>query len=264
MEDYKSEPLTTGLISFTTMVIAYLSYIYTKDIPFNYITQTDYSICDLMNGTFCSRISYLIIAVSVYFIYIQINNSLSIPVKNAIEDEPKQAINGIYIGALISILSILINILFGFIELNGINYQISLFYPFIICIGMLMTGFTEELLFRALPINALRSYVSDDILVLVTAIFFGYIHSGYSFYYGISSFVFGILIASGFLKYGLYWAAGLHFAHNTIETIFYSIVKFKNNNPLMAGERSTPDDDGSTTTIITFLSAIILKYLNYF
>jgi membrane protease YdiL (CAAX protease family) len=264
MEDYKRESLITGLISFMTMALAYMLYIYTKDTPFNYITQTDYSICKFMNNSFCSRTSYLIIALSMYFIYIQINKFLSIPVKNAINDEPNEAIKGIYIGALISTLSIIINILFGFIELEGINYQISIFYPFIICIGMLMTGFTEELLFRALPINALRLYISDNILILVTAIFFGYIHSGYSFYYGISAFTFGILVASGFLKYGLYWAAGLHFAHNTIETLFYSMIKFKNKNPLMAGERSTPDDDGSTTTIIILLSTILLKYLNYF
>ena len=90
MEDYKRESLITGLISFMTMALAYILYIYTKDTPFNYITQTDYSICKFMNNSFCSRTSYLIIALSVYFIYIQINKFLSIPVKNAINDEPNE------------------------------------------------------------------------------------------------------------------------------------------------------------------------------
>jgi membrane protease YdiL (CAAX protease family) len=101
------------------------------------------------------------------------------------------------------------------------------------------------------------------VLVLGTAIFFGYIHLGNSLYYGVSAFIFGILIALGFLKYGLYWATGLHFASNAIETIFYSLIKFKVNNTLMAGERSTPDDDGSTTSLVTFISLLALKYLNY-
>ena len=156
-------------------------------------------------------------------------------------------------------LSIIANIVFGFIELKGIDYRKLSVYP---VIGMLMTGFTEELIYRALPINALRSYLSDDVLVGLTALFFGYIHSQ-SLYYGISAALFGLLTGYGFLKYGLYWAAALHAASNTVETMFYSVIKYKVKNPVMAGLRSTPDDDGTTTSLIQLIVLIVLKYIGY-
>ena len=238
---------------------AFLAYKWTKDLPFNYITQTDYDLCQWLNGSFCSRIASLIVAVLVYTLYLQSSRAVQKPVKNALRDPLSPGLDGALIGAGIMGLSIVANIVFGFIELKGIDYGKLSIFPLI---GMLMTGFTEELIYRALPINALRSYLSDDVLVGLTALWFGYIHSQ-SVYYGISATLFGLLTGYGFLKYGLYWAAALHAASNTIETMFYSVVKYKVKNPIMAGLRSTPDDDGSTTSLIQMAVLFGLKYIGY-
>jgi len=237
----------------------FLIYKWAKDLPFSYITQTDYKQCQWLNGSFCSRIASLVAAVLVYCLYIQINTVVQKPVKNALRDSLSPGLDGALIGAGIMGLSIVANIVFGFIELKGVNYGKLSVIPII---GMLMTGFTEELIYRALPINALRSYLSEDILVGLTALWFGYIHSQ-SLYYGISAFLFGLLTGYGFLKYGLYWAAALHAASNTVETMFYSVFKYKVKNSVMAGLRSTPDDDGTTTSLIQLIVLIGLKYIGY-
>jgi membrane protease YdiL (CAAX protease family) len=238
---------------------AFLAYKWAKDLPFNYITQTDYDLCTWLNGSFCSRIASTVAAVLVYTLYLQSSRVVQKPVKNALRDPLLPGLDGAFIGAGIMGLSIVANIVFGFIELKGIDYGKLTIFPLV---GMLMTGFTEELIYRALPINALRSYLSDDVLVGLTALLFGYIHSQ-SVYYGISAALFGLLTGYGFLKYGLYWAAALHAASNTVETLFYSIVKYKVKNPIMAGLRSTPDDDGTTTTLIQLLALFGLKYVGY-
>lgn len=238
---------------------AFLIYKWTKDLPFHYITQTDYDLCKWLNGSFCSRIASIVAAILVYSLYLQSSRVVQKPVKNALQDPLSPGIDGALIGAGIMGLSIIANIVFGFIELKGIDYGKLSIIPLI---GMLMTGFTEELIYRALPINALRLYLSDDILVGLTALFFGYIHSQ-TVYYGISAALFGLLTGYGFLKYGLYWAAALHAASNTVETMFYSIFKYKVKNPVMAGLRSTPDDDGTTTSLIQLIVLFGLKYIGY-
>lgn len=244
-------------------VAAFIMYRLSKNIPFNYITQSDYNICNWLNFSFCARISAIITALLVYIAYLQINKTLALPVKNALLDPPDQWQNGAVIGAGIMLLSIAINIAFGFIELTGVNYEKLTYYPFIVFIGMLMTGFTEELMYRALPINALLPYFSEDLLVVLTALYFGYIHSGNSLYYGFSAFMFGLLTGYGFLKYGLYWASALHASSNTVETFFYSIFNYKVKNAAMAGGRETPDDDGSTTSLVQLVVLFALKYTGY-
>ena len=238
---------------------AFLAYKWAKDLPFNYITQTDYDLCKWLNGSFCSRIASTVAAILVYTLYLQSSTAVQKPVRNALQDPLSQGLDGAIIGAGIMGLSIIANIVFGFIELKGTDYGKLSVYP---VIGMLMTGFTEELMYRALPINALRPYLSDNTIVGLTALLFGYIHSQ-SLYYGISAALFGLLTGYGFLKYGLYWAAALHAASNTVETLFYSVFKYKVKNPVMAGLRSTPDDDGTTTSLIQLIVLIVLKYIGY-
>lgn len=242
---------------------AFILYTFAKDLPFNYITQTEYSICSWLNYSFCARIAAVATALIVYIAYLEITRVVAIPVKNALLDPPDQWQNGSIIGAGIMLLSIAINVVFGFIELTGVNYEKLTYYPIIVFVGMLMTGFTEELMFRALPINALRNYLSEDLLVVLTALYFGYIHSGNSLYYGFSAFIFGLITGYGFLKYGLYWASALHASSNTVETLFYSICKYKVQNAAMAGGRDTPDDDGSTTSLVQLAALFALKYMGY-
>ena len=253
-----SPELLSGILALST----YGTYEYGKDLPFHYITQTDHAICHWMNGTFCGRISYIVMAIIVYTLYIISTKALSVPVQNALQDPPKNGIAGLGIGATIATVSIFLNVLFGFIELKGIDYKKLALIPIIVT-GMVMTGFTEELVFRALPINALRPYVSEHILVLGTALLFGYVHAGYSLYYGVSALIAGLLLGYGFLKYGLYWAAGLHTAFNTVETSFYTVFQYKVKNAFLAGERKTPDDDGLTSAFVEGLALLALKYTGY-
>jgi membrane protease YdiL (CAAX protease family) len=257
-----AESMNHGILSAIIALIVYHLYDNMKDLPFHYMTQTEYPICHLMNGTFCGRISYLLIAVIIYWVYIQATTALALPVNNALQDPPANAIHGIGIGAGIAILSIVISLLFGFVELKGINYDMLTTIPIII-FGMMMTGMTEELIFRALPINALRPYVSESLLVIGTACVFGMVHMQYSFSYGITAFIAGLLLGFGFLKYGLFWAAGLHASFNTVETAFYSTMKYKVKNPSIAGERKTPDDDGLGTSFVELALLCFLKYTNY-
>jgi len=251
-----------GFASAGMALVAYMAYNAMKDLPFNYITQTDHALCHWMNGTFCGRISYLIMLILIYGIYIQTATLASVPVKNAFQDPIKNGISGLGIGAGIAISSIVLNLLFGFIELKGISYEKFVFLP-IILLGMTMTGFTEELLFRALPINALRGYVSDSLLIIGTALLFGFVHLEYSLYYGFAATISGLSLGYGFLKYGLFWASGFHTAFNTVETSFYSVMKYKVINSTMAGERKTPDDDGALTGIVEAGLLGLLKYIGY-
>jgi membrane protease YdiL (CAAX protease family) len=233
-----------------------------RDIPFNYITQKDFDLCKMMDGTFCSRTSFFIFTTTLYSIYGSVCKYLALPVKNALQDSPYKFIDGAVIGLIISVTSILLNILSGFIEITDIDYKKIWFIPAII-IGMLFTGTTEEILYRALPINALRPYISENILVPITALLFGYVHSGNSLYYGLTTTITGLLLGYGFLKYGLYWAIGLHSKFNMLETSFYTVFKYKVNNKLMAGERSTPDDDGLMSGLIELAVLIGLKSSGY-
>ena len=251
-----------SIVSFLLATIVYISSFFMRDIPFNYITQKDFDLCKMMDGTFCSRTSLFFFTTAIYNIYTFVSDYLSVPVKNALQDSPYKFIDGAVIGLVLSVSSILINILTGFIEITGIDYKKIWFIPAII-IGMLFTGTTEEILYRALPINALRPYISENILIPITALFFGYVHSGNSLHYGLTTTISGLLLGYGFLKYGLYWAIGLHSKFNMVEASFYTVFKYKVNNKLMAGERTTPDDDGLTSGLVELAALIGLKSSGY-
>jgi len=52
---------------YLVVALAYIVYDHIKDLPFNYITQTNYAVCEKMNNTFCIRISYFVMAPSWIF-----------------------------------------------------------------------------------------------------------------------------------------------------------------------------------------------------
>jgi len=252
------EEILSPLLAFIT----YTLHGYVKTIPFSYITQNDYAICHWMNDTFCSRISSFVAIICIYFAYLQAIQVLSLPTKNALADPPRNGFEGAYIGAGCAILSFALNNIFGFLDIKDINPLALLNIP-IIMLGMIMTGVTEELLFRAIPINALLPYLSKDIIVIGTALLFGYVHASYSVYYAFSTCISGLLLGYGFVSHGFFWAAGFHTAYNTVETTAYTTCKYKVKNPFMAGERKTPDDDGITSSIVELVVFGMLKYVGY-
>ena len=63
-----------NLYVYVIVIFAYNIYNYVKDLPFNYITQTNYDLCKKMNNTFCIRIAYFVMAIVVYLITIKYIN----------------------------------------------------------------------------------------------------------------------------------------------------------------------------------------------
>jgi len=238
-----------------------MASIYTKDLPFNYISQKE-GICKELGGNFCSRLSFAAVTTFFYTLYTYVTTYLSLPIRNALNDPPSAYTSGAAVGAFLAATSILMNILGGFIDVKGIDWSKVWLLPSII-VGMHLTATTEELLYRALPINALRSYISEYILVLITALVFGYVHSGQSFSYGLTTTISGLLFGYGFLRYGLFWVIGAHSIFNIVETSFYTVANVRVKNSLMAGERTTPDDDGLTGGVVELAALLALKRIGY-
>ena len=262
----------TNLYIYVIVVVAYNIYNYIKDLPFHYITQTNYGLCEKMNSTFCVRISYFVMAIVLYMLTIKFIN-LTLPqdapkVRNTItDDKPSFFWFGSLVGSGISALSYIFNIIFGFSSFNGFKHNtvwdttknlITIFT------GMTMTSFSEELIYRGLLIGVTKQFLNTNICVFLSALVFGYVHVKCSFKYGIVAFITGIILGYGYLHYGLYWCIGLHALFNFVETSLHTITNIKVVNKLMGGERVTPDDDGMTTPLVELIVFYSLYYYGYF
>jgi membrane protease YdiL (CAAX protease family) len=248
---------TKFLEALSTVVLGYIGWNILRELPFNYITQTEQPICQIMNGSFCSRLSYAVAAFIVYMIAASLSGQNALTAKNPVAT----GIQGAGIGAALAISATVLNILFGFIRIKGIDTSKITQLPPIVA-GMALTGFTEEIMFRALPIDLLGPYIGYDLMIWLAALFFGYLHARYSLQYGVAAFLSGLLLGYGFLKYNIYWSIGLHSAFNAIETGFYTMADVSVKNEFMAGERKTPDDDGNTSSFLTVIF-LGLQYINW-
>lgn len=264
--------MLVNLYIYVIVVIAYNIYNYIKDLPFHYITQTNYGLCEKMNNTFCIRISYFVMAIVLYLLTIKFIN-LTLPedapkVINAVtNDKPSFFGFGSLIGGGISALSYLCNIIFGFSLFNGFK-QNSVYDTtknlITIFTGMTLTSVSEELIYRGLMIGVTKQFLNTNICVFLSALIFGYVHLKCSLKYGIVAFITGIILGYGYLHYGLYWCIGLHTLFNFVETSLYTITNIKVINKVMGGERVTPDDDGMTTPLIELIVFYSLYYFGYF
>ena len=245
--------MLVNLYIYVIVIVAYIIYNHIKDLPFHYITQTNFSLCEKMNSTFCIRISYFVMAIVLYLLTIKFIN-LTLPqdapkVVNAItNDKPSFFGFGSLIGAGISVLSYIFNIILGFSSFNG----------------MMMTSFSEELIYRGLLIGVTKQFLNTNICVFLSALVFGYVHVKCSLKYGMVAFITGIVLGYGYLHYGLYWCIGLHALFNFVETSLHTITNIKVINKLMGGERVTPDDDGMMTPLIEIIVFLSLYYFGYF
>ena len=264
--------MLVNLYIYVIVIVAYNIYNYIKDLPFHYITQTDFSLCKKMNNTFCIRISYFVMAIVLYLLTIKFIN-LTLPedapkVINAVtNDKPSFFGFGSLIGGGISALSYIFNIIFGFSLFNGFK-QKSVYDTtknlVTIFTGMTMTSVSEELIYRGLMIGVTKQFLNTNICVFLSALIFGYVHVKCSLKYGIVAFITGIILGYGYLHYGLYWCIGLHALFNFVETSLYTITNIKVINKVMGGERVTPDDDGMTTPLIELIVFYSLYYFGYF
>lgn len=261
-----------NLYVYIIVIIAYKIYNYVKDLPFNYITQTNYELCKKMNNTFCIRIAYFVMAIVVYLItikYINITLPKDTPkIENTItNDKPSRFGFGSFVGVTIATLSYIFNIILGFSSFNGFkNISLSDTTKSLTTIftGMMMTSFSEELIYRGLLIGVTKPFLNPNISVLLSALVFGYVHVKSSLKYGIAAFITGIILGIGYLQYGLYWCVGLHALFNFIETSLYTLTNIKVINKVMVGERKTPDDDGLMTPLVEIVSLYNLYYFGYF
>ena len=264
--------MLVNLYIYVIVIVAYNIYNYIKDLPFHYITQTNYGLCEKMNNTFCIRISYFVMAIVLYLLTIKFIN-LTLPedapkVINAVtNDKPSFFGFGSLIGGGISALSYIFNIIFGFSLFNGFK-QKSVYDTtknlVTIFTGMTMTSVSEELIYRGLMIGVTKQFLNTNICVFLSALIFGYVHVKCSLKYGIVAFITGIILGYGYLHYGLYWCIGLHALFNFVETSLYTITNIKVINKVMGGERVTPDDDGMTTPLIELIVFFSLYYFGYF
>jgi membrane protease YdiL (CAAX protease family) len=261
-----------NLYIYIIVIFAYNIYNYAKDLPFNYITQTNYGLCEKMNNTFCIRISYFVVAILLYLLtikYINITLPQDTPkiVNTITNDKPSYFGFGSLIGCGISILSYIFNIILGFSSFNGFKHNSvcdTAMNLVTIFTGMMMTSFSEELIYRGLLIGVTKQFLNTNICVFLSALVFGYVHVKCSFKYGIAAFITGILLGFGYLHYGLYWCVGLHALFNFIETSLYTITNTKVTNKLMGGERKTPDEDGMMTPLVELIVLYSLYYFGYF
>jgi hypothetical protein len=129
---------------------------------------------------------------------------------------------------------------------------------------MMMTSFSEELIYRGLLIGVTKPFLNTNISVLLSALVFGYVHVKSSLKYGIAAFITGIILGFGYLRYGLYWCVGLHALFNFVETSAYTVTNIKVINKLMVGERKTPDDDGMMTLLVELIVLYGLYHFGYF
>lgn len=254
---------------YLVVIIAYNAYDYIKDLPFNYITQTNYAVCEKMNNTYCIRISYFVMAIVVYLITINFINATvlrDVPkIANTItQDAPSFFGAGSLIGGALPVISYVSNLIFGFSAFNGFKHDDALFKNIaVIFTGMFMTSFTEELIYRGLLIGITKTFLNANVCVLVSALLFGYVHVKSSFKYGVVAFITGIILGVGYLQYGLYWCIGFHALFNFVETLLYTLVPPKIINKTMVGERKTPDDDGMMTLFVEIIAVYGLYHFNY-
>ena len=261
-----------NLYIYVTVIFAYNIYNYIKDLPFSYITQTNYGLCEKMNNTFCIRISYFIVAIVLYLLTIKFIN-ITLPqdspkIVNTITNDKASYFGfGSLVGTGISVLSYFFNIILGFSSFNGfknnsiIDTSKNLTTIFT---GMMMTSFSEELIYRGLLIGVTKQFLNTNICVLLSALVFGYVHLKCSLKYGIVAFITGIVLGFGYLHYGLYWCVGLHALFNFVETSLYTITNTKVSNKIMGGERKTPDDDGIMTALVELIGLYSFYYFGYF
>ena len=261
-----------NLYVYIIVIIAYKIYNYVKDLPFSYITQTNYELCKKMNSTFCIRIAYFVIAIIVYLItikYINITLPKGAPkiINTITNDKPAYFGFGSFVGGIVATLSYIFNIILGFSYFNGFK-NISLIDTTksltTIFTGMMMTSFSEELIYRGLLIGVTKPFLNTNIAVLLSALVFGYVHVKSSLKYGIVAFITGIILGFGYLRYGLYWCVGLHALFNFVETSLYTVTNIKVINKLMVGERKTPDDDGMMTPLVELIVLYSLYHFGYF
>ena len=205
--------MLVNLYIYVIVIVAYNIYNYIKDLPFHYITQTDFSLCKKMNSTFCIRISYFVMAIVLYLLTIKFIN-LTLPedapkvINTITNDKPSFFGFGSLIGGGISALSYIFNIIFGFSSFNGFK-QNSVYDTtknlVTIFTGMTMTSVSEELIYRGLLIGVTKQFLNTNICVFLSALVFGYVHVKCSLKYGMVAFITGIILGYGYLHYGLYW-----------------------------------------------------------
>lgn len=217
------------------------------DLPFSAIEQSSVAVCQPLDGTMCIRLSSIAAALITYFFALTGTEQLS---KNTlVTSDVSKGISGGLLGAGVAFASFVFNLLIGSTQFRDFQ-SVSILDIVSLCVGMICTGFSEELFFRGIFVGIPAQVIDPRLAVVLSSILFGAVHVKYSYVYGLSALMSGLLLGFGFLQWGFYWSAGFHSAFNIVETFLYSATKTVPVMPLLSGERKTPDDDGLMTVMI--------------
>jgi membrane protease YdiL (CAAX protease family) len=223
------------------------------------------NIISLDYGRFIGRVGALIGTILVFSIYSRLIDGVSL--KNSVlwpNNKLSYFLKGGSLGAFMVLLMIALVLLSHSIDLIPVSYWPSYLLPTIVLyvIGMICTAITEELVFRGYILENLLKKLNPNIAIILSAVPFGLLHiySTGSYLYGLQAILFGLLAGYAYVwTRNLYFAIGIHFAWNCIESVIFSQYLFTVNvsNALLAGAKNiTPDREG-----LLSLPALIIGFL---
>jgi len=126
---------------------------------------------------------------------------------------------------------------------------------------MILTATSVEIAMRGYILQTLKENWGTHWAVWISAIVFGCVYIGESYYYAYAAFVAGLLLGYAYSWYGIYYCIGWHFMWNFIESVFFSgkIVLFEVNDIFLAGDKSiSPDREGFLVLPILLIGFAIM------
>ena len=198
-----------------------------------------------------SRVFSFLLVVVLYAIYAGALGEVSIePHKASLENFGK----GTLIGLLVIVAHTILALATGSIKIkpHKVKLRYALYVTGIFLFSMLLTSFTEELVMRGVLQDTLEEHFNEKYVIVFIAVLFGWWHLSAGVLYAIGAFVTGIVFGLLYLEHGFYMCVGLHFGHNFFESLVNSqqIIQYKNVNPLLNGDRDTPDETGILDVVI--------------
>jgi membrane protease YdiL (CAAX protease family) len=175
----------------------------------------------MLISLFCTAIATVLVIVYCRFIEKRSLHSMGLIKKNAFRDY----IKGLLIGFILFSFSVLIALLSGTVEFNGLNSSIPFGIIFLFLLGFLIQGMNEEVMLRGYFMVSLANKGPIIAAILVNSIVFACLHltnPGVSFLAIFNIILFGIFASIFALKSDSLWGiCAIHSAWNFVQGNFY-------------------------------------------
>lgn len=175
----------------------------------------------MLISLFCTAIATVLVIVYCRFIEKRSLHSMGLIKKNAFHDY----IKGLLIGFILFSFSVLIALLSGTVEFNGLNPSIPFGIILIFFFGFLIQGMNEEVMLRGYFMVSLANKGPIIAAILVNSIVFACLHltnPGVSFLAIFNIILFGIFASIFALKSDSLWGVcAVHSAWNFVQGNFY-------------------------------------------